>query len=211
MRTHARKLLGLTLLLLAGAGCTDLTLEPKSSLNGTNAFDEPSQYRAFLAKIYGGLQVTGQEGPAGLPDIQGIDEGFSQYLRLLWQMEELPTDEAVIAWDDAGVQELNTQTWGSSNQFLGAMYSRIFFQVGLVNEFLRQTTDEALASRNVGPDLAAEIKQFRAEARFLRGPSSSTTSSRSCRPSATTCRRRARASTGARTKARWPCCWRSST
>ena len=58
-------------------------------------------------------------GPdAGLPDIQGIDEGFSQYIRLLWQMEELPTDETAIAWNDQGVQELNTQLWSSNNQFL---------------------------------------------------------------------------------------------
>ena len=64
-------------------------------------------------------------------------------------MQELPTDETAIAWNDEGVQELNTQLWSSSNQFLQAMYGRVFFQVGLVNEFLRETTDEKLASRNV--------------------------------------------------------------
>jgi hypothetical protein len=156
------------LALAASAACTDLTVAPKSTLTSANTFTDPGSYKAFIAKIYGGLQVSGQEGPAGRPDIQGIDEGFGGYIRLIWQMQELPTDEAAIAWNDAGVQELNTQLWGSNNQFLGAMYGRVYFQVGLVNEFLRQTSDAVLASRGVSGDLLAQIKRYRAEARFLR-------------------------------------------
>ena len=155
-------------LLVAAFGCTDVTTEPKSTVTGANVFNDPSSYRAFLAKIYAGLAVTGQQGPAGKADIQGIDEGFSQYVRLLWQMEELPTDEAVIAWNDTGVQELNTQIWGTSNQFLQAMYYRIFFQVAMVNEFLRETTDEKLAARGATDALKAQVATYRAEARFLR-------------------------------------------
>src|SRR5215212_10113688 len=167
MYSTARKAL-VAMLALVAVGCTDLTLEPKSTISSTNVFNEPSAYRAFLAKIYGGLQVSGQEGPAGRPDIQGIDEGFGGYIRLIWQMQELPTDKTAIAWNDQGVQELNTQLWSSSNQFLQAMYSRVYFQVGLVNEFLRQTTDAQLASRGVTGKLLADVKRYRAEARFLR-------------------------------------------
>jgi hypothetical protein len=156
------------LLVATTVACTDLSVAPKSTLTNANAFNEPGSYKAYIAKIYGGLQVSGQEGPAGRPDIQGIDEGFGGYIRLIWQMQELPTDETAIAWNDAGVQELNTQLWGSNNQFLGAMYGRVYFQVGLVNEFLRQTTDALLASRGVTGDLLADVKRYRAEARFLR-------------------------------------------
>src|SRR5215207_10421139 len=109
-------LAGAAVLLLGAGACTDLTTEPKSTVTGTNIFNDTTSYRAFVAKLYGGLAITGQEGPAGRPDIQGIDEGFSQYVRLIWQMQELPTEEAVIAWNDQGVQELNTQLWGSTNQ-----------------------------------------------------------------------------------------------
>jgi hypothetical protein len=163
-----RSTLAAALTLAVAVGCTDLSVAPKSTLTNVNAFNEPGSYKAFIAKIYGGLQVSGQEGPAGRPDIQGIDEGFGGYIRLIWQMQELPTDEAAIAWNDAGVQELNTQLWGSNNQFLGAMYGRVYFQVGLVNEFLRETTDAKLAARGVTGDLLAQVKQYRAEARFLR-------------------------------------------
>ncbi|HMA41901.1 MAG TPA: RagB/SusD family nutrient uptake outer membrane protein [Gemmatimonadales bacterium] len=150
------------------AACTDTTVEPKSTITDANIFNDPNSYRAFLAKIYGGLALSGQQGPAGQADIQGIDEGFSQYLRLYWETEELPTDEAVIAWNDIGLPEMNTQLWTSQSNMVVAMYYRIYFQVALANEFLRQTTDAKLASRGVGATLKADIQTYRAEARFLR-------------------------------------------
>ena len=156
-----------SVMLVVGA-CTDPTVAPKSSVSSANIFSEEASYTAFLAKIYAGLATSGQQGPAGNGDISGLDEGFSQYMRLWWQMEELPTDEAAIAWNDGPLQELNTQIWSSSNSFLGSMYYRIYFQVGLVNEFLRETTDAKLTERNVSAAMRANITKYRAEARFLR-------------------------------------------
>lgn len=153
---------------LAVNGCTDPTETPTSTITESNIFKDPSSYRAFLAKIYAGLAVSGQQGPAGAPDLVGLDEGFSQYLRLYWEHQELPTDEAVIGWGDLGLPELNTQLWGAANGFISTMYARIFYQVALVNEFLRQTTDAKLSERNVSAALRADIQIFRAEARFLR-------------------------------------------
>lgn len=155
--------------LLASAGCTDLTVEPKSTVTAANIFTDPLSYRSYLAKLYAGLQATGQVGPYGDRDIRSItDEGFSGYLRVYWKMQELPTDEAIIGWGDGALQELNTQLWSPANQFTSAMYARIFFQVSLANEFLRQTTAPTLASRGVTGQLAADITTYRAEARFLR-------------------------------------------
>jgi hypothetical protein len=158
------------LLLITVAGCTDLTVEPKSTVTEANIFTDVASYRAFIAKVYAGLGVSGQEGPSGRPDLDpSFDEGFSQYLRLYWSAQELPTDEAIIGWNDTGLPELNTQTWSVTNGFLVTMYYRIYFQVGMANEFLRQTTDEKLAERgHTGTALKAEIATYRAEARFLR-------------------------------------------
>jgi starch-binding outer membrane protein, SusD/RagB family len=167
-RNPRRALLAAALLMLGAIGCTDTTELPTSTITDVTYFDDPSSYRAFLARIYAGLAVSGQRGPAGDGDIEGIDEGFSQYLRLYWKMQELPTDEAVIAWGDVGIPEMNTQLWESNNPFVVAMYYRVAFQVSMANEFLRQTTEAKLAERNVSPDLAADIRIFRAEARFLR-------------------------------------------
>src|SRR5205085_10323018 len=88
------------------AGCTDTTVLPTSAITETNIFKDPASYQQFLARLYSGLAVSGQQGPAGRPDIGGIDEGFSQYLRLYWEVQELPTDEAVIAWGDIRIPEM---------------------------------------------------------------------------------------------------------
>jgi len=154
---------------LAALGCTDTTVEPKSTITEANVFNDPNSYQALIAKVYAGLAVTGQQGRYGNSDISHPDEGFTQYVRLLWEFEELPTDEAIIAWGDASLGELNSGVWGSSNSFLQAMYYRIFFQVMMANEFLRQTTDARLNERgNVSSSLRAQIATWRAEARFLR-------------------------------------------
>ncbi|KPK81270.1 MAG: hypothetical protein AMS25_07135 [Gemmatimonas sp. SM23_52] len=153
-------------LLLAAASC-DITTEPESTVTDANIFKDTQSYKAFLAKLYGGLVLTGQQGPHGQPDFQRLDEGFTSYSRQLWQLQELPTDEAVIAWNDAGLPELSTQLWASANQFIQMIYSRIFYQVSLTNEFLRETTEQKLAERG-HTDLSDEIQGYRAEARFLR-------------------------------------------
>lgn len=169
MHTNRWKTLAITAaLVLVAAACTDPTVAPKSTVTGANFFNDPSAYKEFLAKIYGGLAVGGQSGGDGSTDIQGIDGGFSQYMRLYWELEELPSDEAVIAWGDQTLPELNTQTWNSSNTFVNAMYYRIYFQIGMANEFLRQTTDGQLTARGVSAPLKATIQTYRAEARFLR-------------------------------------------
>lgn len=156
-------------LALVTAGCTDTTVQPQSSITGANVFNDVNSYRAFLARVYSGLAVSGQQGAAGNPDLDpSFDEGFSQYLRLLWETEELPTDEAVIGWGDIGLPEMNTQLWSASSNMVVTMYYRVYFQVGMANEFLRQTTDEQLAARNVPATLKATIQTYRAEVRFLR-------------------------------------------
>src|SRR5215208_473684 len=166
---------GVALLALAGtlAGCGDLTVQPKSTITSGNIFSDPTSYRAFLAKLYGGLGVTGQAGPNAdnttpPADIAGIDEGFSQYMRAYWQFQEVPTDEAVIGSGDPGLPVINTQLWSASNEWVNAMYSRIFYQVALANQFLRETTDAKLSGRGATAQLKTEVAGYRNEARFLR-------------------------------------------
>jgi hypothetical protein len=158
------------LVFVAAAGCTDPTVAPKSTVTSTNIMTDQRSAENFLAKVYAGLAVGGQQGGDGNVDIGGIDGGFSQYMRLYWEHQELPTDEAVIGWGDIGLPEMNTATWTSQSNMVVAMYYRVFFQVGMANEFLRQSTDAALAARGVtnGSALYGAIQGYRAEARFLR-------------------------------------------
>src|SRR5690606_6118258 len=130
-------------------------------------FEDPAAYIGVLAKLYSGLALTGQEGPAGMPDIIGIDEGFGQYLRAYWYHQELSTDEAVIGWNDQTIRDFHDQDWTAGDGFIYALYSRLYYQIVICNEFLRETTDEKVNARGQA-SLLPEIHGYRAEARFLR-------------------------------------------
>ncbi|MFC7669155.1 hypothetical protein ACFQT0_18705 [Hymenobacter humi] len=71
-------------------------------------------YKQVLAKLYGGFALTGPTGP-GSGDIGGIDAGTSDYIRQFWSAQELTTDEAVIAWNDPGVQEWHNMNWDATD------------------------------------------------------------------------------------------------
>jgi len=154
---------------VATTSCTkELDQVPSYSANAEVIYKDPAQIQQALARLYATLAVSGQSGPAGNPDITGIDEGFSNYLRQYWLAQEVTTDEAIIAWNDGNLPDYNTLTWNANNEFVRAMYDRIFYQISLCNEFIRQTTDDKLASRGLTDATAVTIRQYRAEARFLR-------------------------------------------
>ena len=160
-------LCGLTLALVLFESCVkDLDRKDPYNVTSDTVYSDPASYRALLAKIYAGLALTGNQGPDGKGDIAGIDEGFSSYLRNYYYSQELTTDEAVIGWNDATIKDFHNMKWGSNDGFLKAMYYRIFFQIALCNEFIRETTDEKLSTRGLGSD--TQIKAYRSEAKFLR-------------------------------------------
>ena len=154
------------------SSCTkDLERTPIVETTGDAIFSDFKNYPNALAKLYGGLAHGGQEAGGGGADISGIDGNFSQYTRQLFTLQVLPTDEAVIAWNDGTLQTIHKMTWDSYNEFVAAMYYRIYTEIAFCNEFLRNTTDAKLTSNNItGADLA-EAKYMRAEARFLRAQS----------------------------------------
>ena len=159
--------LGVMTTMFVFASCVkDLDRVPYYEVTSATVYNDPANYKSILAKVYAGLALSGQQGPAGKADISGIDEGFSTYLRQYYKAQELTTDEAVIGWNDGSIKDYHDMKWTSANEFIAAMYYRIFYQITLCNEFIRETTDEKLSSRGLSGD--NNIKAYRAEARFLR-------------------------------------------
>lgn len=149
--------------------CTkDLDRTPEAALTAEALYSTEAGYRSSLAKIYGGLALTGNSGPAGSGDLGGIDEGFSSYLRNYWNAQELTTDEAVIGWNDQTIKDMHNMNWTSSDVFLRALYSRIFYQITLANSLIREAADAKVAERGITGADAEKIKGYQAEARFLR-------------------------------------------
>ncbi len=161
----------ITALALITSSCVkDLDTKPidPDETTAADVFDDPASYKQILAKLYAGLAVSGQQGPSGMPDISGIDEGFGQYLRGYWYTQELTTDEAVIGWNDQTIKNFHGQNWGASDVFIAAFYYRIFYQIAAINEYIRETSDGNLDDRGVQGQLREDIQFYRAEARFLR-------------------------------------------
>ena len=144
-------LVALTVCFLTTGCFKDLNTIPidEDVITSESVFDDEASYKKVLAKLYAGLSVTGQQGPAGDGDIEGIDEGFGQYLRMLWYHQELTTEEAVIGWNDQTIKDFHEQDWLAEDGFIFAMYSRIFYQIPICNEFLRETSEDKLNERGV--------------------------------------------------------------
>ena len=154
------------------ASCTKkLDLFPKNDVTSEVVYSTALGYKQSLAKIYGSMALTGNIGPNGQPDVffPGSDEGANaDFFRSYWKAQELSTDEAVISWGDAGIQDFHNMNWTSSNQFLTGVYYKSLYQITLVNEFLRQSVDGKLTSRNIPGADADAIRKYRSEVRFLR-------------------------------------------
>jgi starch-binding outer membrane protein, SusD/RagB family len=162
MRINIKTILagGLSVMVLMTSCFSELDPKPLGDRVKTseNVYDSPEAYLQGLAKLYATFAVSGQQGPSGQPDIEGIDEGFGNYLRQYWNAQELTTDEAVIGWNDATIKDFHWHTWTASDVFLAAVYSRIMYTVTLSNEYIRATAEST----------DADLMLYNAEARYIR-------------------------------------------
>ena len=138
----------------------DLNQSPidPDSFTEENVFASVDEAKGALAKLYASLALTGQNGPAGSPDIADIDEGFSQFSRMLFNLNEITTDHAVVGWGDPGLPDLHGMYWSSSNDFTEAMYYRLAQAVSFSNSFISNASELS----------GDQVDAFIAEARFLR-------------------------------------------
>lgn len=174
MKTLNRILISLGLAAsLSVTSCTDdldlLPIDPSTTTPSSIA-DNPREYiGGMMGKCYSCLAVSGQYGPNGGSDISGLDGGTSQYTRAIFMLNEFTTDEVAWIWPDAGVYDLNINTWSSSNANIYGTYSRLMVHIAICNDFIRTVSDLEAVGVSVDAELQAEVDQFILEARALRG------------------------------------------
>jgi len=144
--------------LLLSSCVKDLDVSPidPNLILAKNLSTRPDAMRQTLAKIYTAFNLPGQRN--GDNDINSSDANFTTFIRSYWNCQELSTDEVVCAWGDAGISDLNTQSWTANNPFLTGVYARLIYIVTLSNDYIR------LSAGSSDPD----IQKYNAEARFLR-------------------------------------------
>ena len=123
--------------------------------NSIQYFDQDGVF----SKIYATLATTGQKGPDGDGDVEGIDEGVSAFVRMIFELQEFPADEGWWIWDgDAGLPDLRVISWTSVNPLVSGIYYRLYFDISLCNHFL----EKADVSTEKGQAQAAEVRFIRA-------------------------------------------------
>ncbi len=149
----------------------DLEKLPPNTVTSADVYKSEAGYKQVLAKVYGSMALTGNIGPNGAGDVAGIDEGNSDFTRLFWKMQEITTDEAIIAWDgplDVGLQDLQLHRWQSSNPLTKGLYYRCVYIITLCNEFIRESSAAKLSDRGISGEAANRIAGMQAEAKFMR-------------------------------------------
>lgn len=155
--------------ILVAVACNDqLDLKPVNDVTSEKVYATPEGYLQALAKVYGSFATTGSGGPGSTDLPFGGDPGWSDFYRSFWKVQELSTDEAIIAWNDPGLPDFHNLSYTPNNPFVQRIFSRPMFQIVLCNEFIRECADNRLERRGITGTDAAKIKQYQQEARFLR-------------------------------------------
>ncbi len=126
-----------------------------------------SPYKAGLGLLYARFSVAGPDGENSC-FVQGSDGGDCSLLKNLWILQEITTDEAVLAWGDPGIQPLNKGDFQSNNIYFSKTYQVLLALVKASNTYLSQTTDAKLTEAGENATTKSKVLVYRAEAKFLR-------------------------------------------
>ena len=142
----------------------------ENSLVSEQVYSTEEGYMGVLAKCYGSLILTGQQGgDGGMGDLEGANEGYSGYVRLLFYLEEQPTDNFLMPSSSNGLRKMLNLQWDASNAaVIKWTYQRLYMSIAYCNEFLRECTESKLKERGLWEKLGDDYLAYRAEARFIR-------------------------------------------
>ena len=110
----------------------------------------------LLAKQYATLGLTGQKGPDGVADLS-CDEGESGFIRTIFNLQELMTDETLWAYqENPGIAPITNMDWTKDNVRVNWAYQRLSFDITLYNFFISEQTG------SLSEDKIAEVRFLRA-------------------------------------------------
>ena len=150
--------------LTLNTACTDdLNQFPHNETTSEQVYTNVQNYEAVLGKIYASMTATGQES-------SGVDYSSNHgenYMRTFLNLQEGPTDEMAYTWltgDD--MTNISFMKWDANDTWVSDMYYRIYYNITLCNEFLRNCSDSKISS--FGDSDQQKLRRYKAEARFMR-------------------------------------------
>ena len=157
MKRYIKSILpGAALLLALGTtSCTkDLDVDPISPKISTDFSAEGLFNKCYANFAMAGLGDGGSGD--GDCDVAGYnDAGMTNLVRLLWNVNELTTDEAMCTWGDAGIPELNFDTFDAEAAMVKALFARLTLGISSCNQYLAVASD-------YNATMTAEVRYLRA-------------------------------------------------
>lgn len=147
----------------------DLDQVPHVEDTAKDVYADAANYKLVLAKLYASFYTTGQQkgGGSGKPALDMDSNNGQDYMRCFFNLQECGTDEVASTWLEGDkVTDLTYISWDANDPWVSDMYYRIFYNIALCNEFLRNAGDEQISRFSESEQ--ADIRHYRAEARFLR-------------------------------------------
>ncbi len=127
-------ILGLAMTLGMSSCVNDLDVKPIDPRLNTQA-----DASKLFNKMYAEFVFEGK-GP-GESELDFGDAGLSVLYRLLWNANELTTDEAICGWTDKGVAEFSKNSFTAANESLYGLWWRLNFGVSICNQYLKECAD----------------------------------------------------------------------
>ena len=145
---------------------SDLDQYPKTETTSKDVYTSLANYESVLGKIYASMVTSGQGKGGDNKDMESVlnaGNGFD-YMRMFINLQECGTDEFASTWlTGEQTTGLSYLSWDANDAWVSDMYYRIYYNIALCNEFLRNAN-----SANFSGADAEKMKVYKAEARFMR-------------------------------------------
>lgn len=159
---------GVAAVALGQQSCTDdldlLPVDPNTTTASTFGEDPMGYMEKVMANVYLNFATY---GPNGNSTVTQFDGGMSTFMRGIWILNEIPTDEA--NWLATGDVEYGVLQYGpipSNSPIAGGIWSRLTINITLCNDFIR-TVNENLFQLTTDAQKQAAAEYVR-QAKILR-------------------------------------------
>lgn len=159
-------MMGTAVLTCATSCISDLDQYPQTETTSKDVYTSLANYESVLGKIYAAMVTSGQGKGGDNKDMESVlnDGSGFDYMRMFINLQECGTDEFASTWlTGEQTTGLTYLTWDANDAWVSDMYYRIYYNIALCNEFLRN----ANAASFTGED-EVKMKEYKAEVRFMR-------------------------------------------
>lgn len=156
-----------TAVLASTTSCvSDLDQYPQTETTSKDVYTNLANYEAVLGKIYAAMVTSGQGKGGDNKDMESVlnDGSGFDYMRMFLNMQECGTDEFASTWlTGEQTTGLTYLSWNANDAWVSDMYYRIYYNIALCNEFLRNANGASFSGND-----EVKMKEYKAEVRFMR-------------------------------------------